>query len=243
MRLCGAGDRYPYPAVSMIPRMSFSRTVVGRDPQTSVPIAVDIEDGHVTAMRETSSDTTEWIAPGLVDLQVNGFAGFDFNAEDPDAEHVVQAARGLLTEGITTFVPTLITASHEQISARLRAVVEARRQDELTAHMVPYVHLEGPHLSEQDGPRGVHDRAFVRPPSLDEFEDWQTVARGLIGMVTLSPHYAGSAEYIAALTGRSVRISIGHTHADDEQITRAVEAGARLDPPRQRRPRHAPPAS
>lgn len=208
--------------------MSSPLTVAGRDPRTARAIAVDIEDGYVTAIRESSSDTAGWIAPGLVDLQVNGFAGFDFNAEEPDPEHVASAARELLREGITTFLPTVITASHEQISSRLRAIAEARRQDPLTAHMVPCVHLEGPHLSEQDGPRGVHDRAFVRPPSLEEFEDWQTVSGGLIGMVTMSPHFPGSADYIAALTARSVLVSIGHTHAEDDQIRQAVEAGARL---------------
>lgn len=208
--------------------MSHSLTVTGKLPRTQVPMTVAIENGRVVGMEESSSETEQWLAPGLVDLQVNGFGGFDFNADDPAPEDVIGAARALRANGVTTFVPTLITASHEQISARLRAVAEARERDRATAQMVPYVHVEGPHISEEDGPRGAHDLAWVRPPSIDEFLDWQDVSDGLIGMVTMSPHWAASPDYISALTARSVYVSIGHTHADEQQIARAVEAGARL---------------
>lgn len=208
--------------------MSRSLTVTGRVPRTRVPTTVAIEDGEVVAIEESSSETAQWLAPGLVDLQVNGFAGFDFNADDPHPEDVISAAHALWANGVTTFVPALITASHDQISARLRAIAEARGHDAATAHMVPYVHLEGPHISDQDGPRGAHDPTWVRRPSIEEFGDWQRISGGLIGLVTMSPHWEGSADYIAELTARSVTVSIGHTHAGEEQIRRAVEAGARL---------------
>jgi N-acetylglucosamine-6-phosphate deacetylase len=204
----------------------------GIDPLTSELVSVTVDGDTVSAIESHRIDAPwegrTWIAPGLVDLQVNGFAGFDFNADPPQVEQVIGAARSLLAEGITTFVPTLITASHEQVAARLAVIRQARDQDQLVRTMIPYVHLEGPHLSDQDGARGVHDPAWIRPPSLDEFLDWQRGSGDLVGMVTLSPHYDGSAGYIAALSALSIRVAIGHTHADEDQIGRAVAAGASL---------------
>jgi N-acetylglucosamine-6-phosphate deacetylase len=208
--------------------VSQATTLIGRDPRTSRPLQVRVSDGIIVGVEESSSDPEEWIAPGLIDLQVNGFAGYDFNSDDPDPDRVIGAARRLMTEGVATFVPTLVTASHEQVSARLTAIAAARRQDPAAGQMIPYAHLEGPHISDQDGPRGVHDLEWIRSPSLDEFADWQAVSGGLVGMVTVSPHYRDSSEYIAALSDMSVHVAIGHTHANDEQIHRAVQAGARL---------------
>lgn len=209
--------------------MSETRTLVGRDTERLAPVAVTIEEGLITEIRDVpEDDVDEWLSPGLIDLQVNGFGPYDFNAASPTAEAVRAASRRLAVEGVTTYVPTLVTASHHAIADRLAAIVTARRSDPITAEMIPFVHLEGPHVSGEDGARGVHDRRWVRPPSLAEFDDWQAGCGGLIGMVTLSPHYEGSAEYVTALAARGVHVAIGHTHATHEQIVAAVDAGARL---------------
>jgi N-acetylglucosamine-6-phosphate deacetylase len=88
--------------------------------------------------------------------------------------------------------------------------------------------VEGPNISAVDGFRGAHPVEHVRPPDLAEFARWQEASGGLVGMVTLSPHYEGAAAYISALVGRGVHVSIGHTHASAEEIGRAADAGARL---------------
>jgi N-acetylglucosamine-6-phosphate deacetylase len=110
----------------------------------------------------------------------------------------------------------------------LRAIAAAREADPLIAHMIPFVHVEGPFISPDDGPRGAHPREQVRAPDLTEFERWQAASGNLVGMVTLSPHHAGAPAFIAAVASRGVHVSIGHTDATSAQVRAAVDAGARL---------------
>ncbi len=79
--------------------------------------------------------------------------------------------------------------------------------------MIPGVHVEGPHLSSEDGPRGAHPREYIRPPSIAEFERWQQACGNIVKLVTLSPHFREAPNYIGALSDRGVLVSIGHTHA------------------------------
>jgi N-acetylglucosamine-6-phosphate deacetylase len=169
-----------------------------------------------------------WLSAGLVDLQVNGFQGFDVNDEGLIPEDVEALVDAELREGVTTFLPTVITASEKRIVAALKTIQLARGRYKRVADAIPFVHVEGPHLSEQDGPRGAHPAADIRAPSLEEFAQWQAASDGLVGLVTLSPHYAGSAAFIAGLVVQGVRVAIGHTHATPSQIAAAVDAGATL---------------
>ncbi|MFC1432546.1 N-acetylglucosamine-6-phosphate deacetylase [Streptacidiphilus sp. N1-3] len=205
-----------------------ARVLTGRDPATGRPLAVTVRGGLIAAIGPGPADESHWLAPGLIDLQVNGFAGHDLNAEDTTPETVAALTRALHRHGVTTFVPTVVTASHRRIARALATIAAARRQDPLVRHSIPYAHLEGPHLSAQDGPRGVHPAEHIRPPSIEEFERWQQAADGLVGMVTLSPHYDEAPAYTAELTRRGVHVAIGHTHADPDQITAVADAGARL---------------
>jgi len=89
-------------------------------------------------------------------------------------------------------------------------------------------HVEGPHISPEDGPRGAHPRQWVRPPDLDEFHRWQEAARGRIRIVTLSPEWPEAPRYIERITAEGVVASIGHTQATASQIAAAVDSGATL---------------
>lgn len=202
--------------------------VTGTDPASGKGISVRVEHGVVTAIQRTDGHDEAWLTAGFVDLQVNGFAGFDANAEDVDADQIIALVRASWSHGVTTVVPTLITAAEDQLLSGLRAVAAARKADPLVAHAVPYVHVEGPHLSAEDGPRGVHPTEHIRPPEIDEFDRWQRAGDGLVGMVTISPHFESAPNYVAALVHRGVNVSLGHTHATPEQITAAVDAGATL---------------
>jgi N-acetylglucosamine-6-phosphate deacetylase len=204
------------------------RTLTGRNPRTGQSLRVTVSDGRIQAIAPGPEDEPMWLAAGFIDLQVNGYAGFDLNAETLDADVVLALVEKLAQTGVITFVPTLITAPEEKIIRALGAIGEARAASALAGHAIPYVHVEGPHIAAEDGARGAHPREWVRPPSLAEFERWQTAADGLVGMVTLSPHWEGANEYIAALVARGVRVAIGHTHASAAQIHAAAAAGATL---------------
>ena len=200
----------------------------GRDTRSGKPIRVHCDDGRVVAVEDGPDEESIWIAPGLVDLQVNGYRGHDFNADDLSVETVQSLVRSLISDGVTTFLPTIITSLEEKIIRNLRIIAAAREVDPLTAHAIPFVHVEGPHISSEDGPRGAHPREHVRPPDIAEFLRWQEASGNLAGMVTLSPHYAEAREYIRALAASGIHISLGHTAARDIQIRSAVDVGARL---------------
>jgi N-acetylglucosamine-6-phosphate deacetylase len=89
-------------------------------------------------------------------------------------------------------------------------------------------HIEGPHISPEDGPRGAHPKAWVRPPDLDEFARWQEAARGQVRLITLSPEWPQATRYIESIVAQGVVASIGHTNATTEQIADAVRAGATM---------------
>jgi N-acetylglucosamine-6-phosphate deacetylase len=90
------------------------------------------------------------------------------------------------------------------------------------------LHIEGPYISPEDGPRGAHPRADVRPPDREEFERWQRLSGGRIRILTLSPEWPGVNEFITEVTASGVVVAIGHTAATPEQIAAAAAAGARM---------------
>ncbi|MFI6831443.1 N-acetylglucosamine-6-phosphate deacetylase [Kribbella sp. NPDC050241] len=201
----------------------------GRDPWSGETLHLEYVDGLISRIERAPGDADlPWISRGLVDLQVNGYAGYDLNGDDLSVDTVRGLREALRRVGVTVFVPTLITASPERNRRALGIVAEARRQDAEVAAAVPFVHLEGPHISDQDGPRGAHDAAFVRPPDLAEFELCQDVSDGLVGLITVSPHWPDSADFIAEVVAAGTRVAVGHTHADGAQIRAAAEAGATL---------------
>ncbi|MBF8184353.1 amidohydrolase family protein [Nonomuraea sp. K274] len=168
------------------------------------------------------------ILPGLVDIQVNGYAGRDFNADDLSTGDVAELVRELWKRGTTTLCPTIITAPEDKIIRNLRVIAAAREADPLVRQAIPAVHVEGPYLAPEDGPRGAHDAEHLRDPDLAEFGRWQEASGGLVKIVTLAPERAGAVGYIAELSRRNVVASIGHTAAAPADVEAAVRAGARL---------------
>ena len=167
--------------------------------------------------------------PGLFDLQVNGFAGVDFGDAALTSERVLEAVAAIGKTGVTRFLPTLITSSLETFSACARTIAR-------TSHpAIAGIHMEGPYLSPEDGPRGAHARAFVRGADVDDFRRRQEAADGRIRLLTVAPEAPGVLKVIEHAVGSGVRVAIGHTGATPAQIADAVKRRSDpLDPPRQR---------
>lgn len=202
--------------------------VDGIDPRTGKGIAIEIADGAIAAIRPAENTGPFYLSAGLIDLQVNGYRGFDLNNGGVTANILLSLCEELLGVGVTTWLPTIITASETSILQALADIARIRAGHRLIAEMVPGIHVEGPSISDKDGPRGAHPLAHVRPPSIEEFERWQQASGNLVTMVTLAPEHEGSVEYIRALTARGVHVALGHTAATPEQIHAATEAGAVL---------------
>lgn len=205
-----------------------STNITGRDPRSGRGVSLVVHAGVIERIEDVPIGGDFYLCAGLVDLQVNGCCGFDVNSADLTIETVVGLTDAMLSRGVTCFVPTIITASEQSICHALKTIAEARHRSARVAACVPFVHVEGPHISPLDGYRGAHPLAFVRPPSLAEFDRWQSSAGGAVGMVTISPHFAESTSYIRGLVQRGVHVALGHTHASPEQIHEAVDAGATL---------------
>ncbi len=204
------------------------KSITGRDPSNGEPIKISIDNGQIQSITPGPADESAWLSPGFIDLQVNGYLGSDLNSGIVDPDVVISLTRKMISTGVTTYLPTIITASEERILAALRAIAEARRISPLVAHAVPYVHVEGPYISLEDGPRGAHPREHVRPASLAEFDRWQAASNNLVGMVTISPHRDDALEYISVLAKKGVVVAIGHSDATPAQIRAATDAGATL---------------
>jgi N-acetylglucosamine-6-phosphate deacetylase len=203
--------------------------LLGRDAATGHPVRVRISDGRVGALERVADDPGDaWISPGWLDIQVNGFGGHDPNDPGAGAEATAGTVRALWPYGVTGTLVTICTQSEAHIVAAVRAVADACDADPLVAASVAGIHVEGPHIASEDGPRGAHPLRHVRPPDIAEFERWQEAARGRIVMVTMAPEHAGSVAYVRALAGMGVVVSIGHTAADGAAIRAAVDAGATM---------------
>jgi len=201
----------------------------GREYRSGQPIEVIARGGLIHAIRPIADEATlPLIAPGLVDLQVNGYGGVDFNGY-PFAEHAVeQVVHTLFKQGVTTFFPTIITNSDSEIEQMMATLARACQQFPLVAQSVAGIHLEGPFLSALDGPRGAHQREHVKAPDWDLFQRWQEAAQGRIRLITLSPEWSQADDFIRRCVAQNVVVSIGHTAASADQIASAVQAGARM---------------
>jgi N-acetylglucosamine-6-phosphate deacetylase len=160
--------------------------------------------------------------PGLFDLQVNGFAGIDFNGLDLTADRVHEALERMRATGVTRCLPTLITSSFDAFASNARVI------GRLPAAGIAGIHMEGPYISAEDGPRGAHTREDVAPASIEDFRRRQDAAAGRIVLVTLAPEVPGALALIEHLAASGVRVALGHTAAPPPQIADAIRAGASL---------------
>lgn len=201
-------------------------TCSGRNVFDGTPIEIAFEKvvERITATRDSSGI---YLAPAWIDLQVNGFAGADYN--DPSLAHeaIARSLQALFATGVARFYPTVITGAPDRMEAALRNLSAAK--DTLPeGEAIEGFHVEGPHISPEDGPRGAHPARWVRPPDLEEFRRWQDATRNRVRIVTLSPEWPEAPAYIERITTEGVVAAIGHTRATAEQIAAAVSAGATL---------------
>jgi N-acetylglucosamine-6-phosphate deacetylase len=159
---------------------------------------------------------------GFFDLQVNGFAGVDFNNPGCTPQRLQHATDRLRATGVTRYLPALVTSSLERFARCARSLLE------FSHPAIVGLHMEGPYISPQYGARGAHSRVHIVPASVEDFERRQEAARGSIVMVTLAPEVPGALGLIEHLVASNVRVAIGHTAAEPAQIRAAISAGATL---------------
>ncbi len=200
----------------------------GLDVSTGMQVEVSFDNliTGVDALISPAADST-FLAPGWIDLQVNGFAGVDYNSPSARHDEIARSIRALFATGVTRFFPTVITGPPDAMCAALRNLAGAKEALAEGAAMEAF-HVEGPYISAEDGPRGAHPARWVRPPDLDEFHRLQEAAGGHIRLMTLAPEWPQAPRFIEAIVREGVVAAIGHTRASSQQIADAVSAGATL---------------
>jgi N-acetylglucosamine-6-phosphate deacetylase len=205
-----------------------STTYTGLSPDTGTPIAVTVADGVIKKIEPPpEASVSNWISPGWIDLQVNGFGGVDYNSPATTAEEIGRSIEAQRKTGVTRLLPTVITGDLAQMAACLANLARAK-QELADGCAIAGFHVEGPWISPEDGPRGAHPLEHVRPASVDEFKRLQDAAKGLIRLLTLAPESPGALALVEYAARSGVTVSIGHTGATAEQLEAAVSAGATM---------------
>jgi N-acetylglucosamine-6-phosphate deacetylase len=205
------------------------------------PVAVSFENGLITRVdkldRLQDDSRPYYIAPGFVDIQVNGYNGISFSLESADdpsmesrrlsVEEIRNITKELWSNGVTTYLPTLTTNSRELFLRNISVLNEAMN-DPSNMGSIPGLHLEGPYISPFDGYRGAHPREHVRKPDWDEFTELKNCSDGRILLVTIAPEVEGAIDFIRKCRQNGIVVSLGHHNGSSEIITHAIDAGAGL---------------
>ena len=209
------------------------QTITGHFYRDGEAIAVKIADGHIVEIQrlQESSGGNEvpevYIAPGLVEVQINGYMGVDFSGEDLTLEGVRKATRELWKAGVTTYLPTLISQSHERLKNNFTVLGKALNDPEIGASIAGF-HLEGPYMSPVKGFRGAHLKKYIRKPDWEEFTQYQKAARNGIKLVAIAPEVEGAIPFIRKSVESGVEVTLAHHNGSAEEIKAAADAGASM---------------
>jgi len=235
--------------------MMGSRLIAGRNVLTGEAVEIEVASDRIAAVRPLGpnparlaaqphgaaaagasaaagaareADDLPLISAAFVDIQVNGFAGHDYSSERFAREEIDAIVRALAVSGTAQHTPTIVTAPRERIVRNLHLIAAGAASDPMLDAAIAGIHVEGPFISPEDGPRGAHPRTFVRPPDFEEYLAWEEAAGGRLSYITLAPELPGAIDLIERVVRRGVRVAIGHTAARPEEIARAVDAGATI---------------
>ncbi len=199
-------------------------------------------DPHLPATSDSGVLRAGWTSPeaqaeptgasvwssGLCDLQINGFAGVDYNQPTMTPEAFERSMEAMLRSGVTRCLPTVITGDEAWQSGCFRALEAGRQASALGREMAVGYHLEGPFLNPEEGFRGCHPHQDMAPARWDHFQRLQEAAGGNIRLITVAPEMEGVMELIPRWVEQGVVVALGHCNPSRDQVRQAVEAGATL---------------
>ncbi len=194
------------------------------------PVLLQIADGKIVRFRHLPSDTKPaeiYIAPGLIDIQINGYMGISFSDQDLTSEKMNKVTTALWKEGVTSYLPTVTTSDKARLLKSFSLLAKAL-DDKVIAMSIPGFHLEGPYISPVKGYRGAHNEKYIRLPDWEEFQELREASRNQIRLITMAPEIKGAMSFIEKCHEAGIVVSLGHHNANSETIKHAVDAGATL---------------
>lgn len=187
-----------------------------------------IIDGHFGTFVKEKPDgkivdySGRWIAPGLVDTHIHGFLGHD--VMDNNFDGIKEMSKGLLSCGVTSFLPTTLTAGVETLNEVTASIGEHYK--EVEGAKIQGIFFEGPFFTEEH--KGAQNPGYFSDPDIEVFNHWQKLANGLIRKIALAPERQGAADFIQAVTKQGVVVALGHSSAAYAEAKAAVHAGASI---------------
>ena len=165
---------------------------------------------------------------GYFDLQVNGYAGVDFNADDLTADAMHAACLALDRDGVGGVLATIITEDVAKMVRRIRRIVTLRAQDDMVRRLIAGVHIEGPFINETPGYRGAHPADAIRPADLDIAKQLIDAGAGLVRLMTLAPERDAECRVTSWLTSQRIHVSAGHCDPTLDELLSVIDQGLTL---------------
>lgn len=164
----------------------------------------------------------KWVAPGYVDTHIHGSLREDVMKSDWAG--INKVSEGLLRAGVTSWMPTTITAA----SSTLTKICEmfAAHQGEETGAKIQGIHFEGPFFTEEHA--GAENPKYMMDPDIEEFNKWRKASNGMLKKISMAPERKGSREFIRAATKEGVVVALGHSSANFDEAVSGIEAGASM---------------
>lgn len=188
-----------------------------------------LEDGRVAAIGEglDTADAREvdaaglYVLPGFIDIHTHGAVGVDMNGAD--REGLAKVSAFFASQGVTGFLPTLLTDSHEALLQYVHTIGMAAPEITEGAAVLG-IHMEGPYLCAEY--KGAMPEHLLQTPDFSKFMQYQKASGGRVRRMTVSPEVEGVAHFIPRAVAEGVSISIGHSGADYDTAWEAIRSGA-----------------
>ena len=202
--------------------------ICARHYATAKPVRLRWEAGKIIQLEPGPErlEIDQWIAPPLMDLQINGYGGVDFQRDGLTLEDLLSATRQLRRDGCGQYLLTLITDEWSALMKRLGQLKRLRDESPELRHAILGWHVEGPFLSAQPGFCGAHNPAVMEDPHPRHIRELRAVIGNDPVLLTLAPERAGALEAIERAVSVGIIVSLGHTNATAEVLAAAVRAGA-----------------
>ncbi|MGU7953718.1 N-acetylglucosamine-6-phosphate deacetylase [Streptococcus suis] len=162
------------------------------------------------------------LAPGLVDTHIHGYASHD--VMDNDFEGIKVISEGLLSCGVTSWLPTTLTDTTENLDAVCETIGTYAGQE--TGAKIQGIFLEGPFFTEKY--KGAQNPKYMSDPSIEKLDNWHSLSKGLVNKIAIALEREGVKEFIEFANSKAIHTALAHSDATYTQAEAAVEAGANI---------------
>ena len=206
----------------------FAKSIILEDREVSQAYLEIKDDGTFGAILEEKPEGTiidysvYHLAPGLVDTHIHGYASHD--VMDNDFEGIKVISEGLLSCGVTSWLPTTLTDSVENLDAVCETIGQHAGQE--SGAKIQGIFLEGPFFTEKY--KGAQNPKYMSDPSIEKLDKWHRLSQGLVNKIAIAPERQGVKEFIEFANSKDIRTALAHSDATYQQAKEAVDAGANI---------------